>query len=451
MGVNVSFKGNVYDENNIAIDCKYQVHYVRQNIWNNVRDTTSQYYSANAGDADSLTQDGSIKANDVILVAFWQGDGLGGPTPNNRDNLFDRFGVYAIVYDGVTADYVINVQLKPKFIPNINWTLTSAARINNNVHAYDYSNDESSWVYAGKTLYHRHSYYSHVVFPKVGLLTTTYDWSDTNAAVTGFETSPDHIFTVIGDYSVHLKVINAWSLENNDIKPIRLKYNIPIGGLSFNPDGTNILVHTTENSTYTASITDVDNRITSIEHRWLIQNRDTNATISDELIASNLALNYQYTKTILALQNHYGKQVITWNDGWVDQVVTYTKQLPITNWLPLVNFTNLFLNDTKIRFTPNCSDIDGSIVQYTWNLYALVPFQAGQYTLAKTDINTTGADVEVIFDAAGHYKMSLTVQDDYGDSATYSKEFDITLSGSCSTVAMIEEDVFFIIPDEIDY
>lgn len=451
MGLNVSFKGNVYDENGDKIDCKYQVHYVRQNVWNDVRDTSSAYYSANAGDADSLTQDGELKNNDVVLLTFWQGDGSGGGTPDNRDSLFDRFGVYAIVHDGSTADYVVDVQIKPKLAPDISWSLPSMARLNDVVHTHNYSDDESNWSYSGTTFYHRHSYYSVEVFPKVGLLTTTFNWGDDNDNVDGYEDTTTHTFTVVDDYKVDIKIVDAWALESTDEKPIRIKYNIPIGKIVYDPDGQTNKVHTTEDAKYAADITDEDSRISSIEHHWIVKNRDSGDVISDDTIDTNTTLDYEFTKTIAVLQKHYGEQVIKWNDGWDDQTTVYTKELHITNWLPLVNFDDIFLNDTKVKFTPKCSDLDGTVDKYAWNLYALVPFKDGEYTLAKTNINNDDSDLEIEFDAAGHYKMMLTATDDYGGKATFAKEFDITLGGDCAAVALVADDTFFIFPDKIDY
>jgi len=458
MGLNVSFKGFAKDENDVAIDCKFQIHFVRQNKWNNARNTTESYYSFNAGSEDGLTQDGDMKSGDVILLTFWHGNGSGDGddslllnTPANRDDVFDRFCVFAITHDGTTQDYVVNVQLKPKLVPNIVWTLPTTGTINRTITALNTSNDETNWVYGTKTFYHRNSYYGRVVFPKVGLLTSTYDWVDPNDAVIDYESSNTHSYTQIGDYVVKLKVVNYWELVSNSTKPIRLKYNVPIGGLSFNPDGVTVKVHTTENSTSTASITDEDNRISSINHNWVIKNRNTLALISDTLVDTNTNKAYSYNKVISVLQKHYSKQVISWNDGWENLVVTFEKELVITNWLPLVNFNFIFLNDTRVRFTPVCSDIDGFVDRYTWNLYALVPFQTGTYALSKTDVFTDDRNVVINFDSAGHYKMVLTARDDYGESASVSREFDVTLSGDCElSGGMTSTDVFFIIPDEYE-
>ena len=448
MGLNVSFKGYIYDENDNQIDCNFQVHYVRQGVWNNVRSTDSAYYSCNAGDADSLTQDGDLKSGDVILLTFWQGDGSGGATPNNRDNLFDRFGVHALVHDGTTADYVIDIKLKPKQAPNISWILSTARTINRTITAYNYSDDRTYWTYNGVGFYHRQSYYGVEVFPKVNLLTTTYDWDDSNDNVAGYEATNNHSYTAIGDYVPAIRVVNAWGLQSDDTKNIRIKYNVPIGSISFSPDGVVNKVHTTEDDTYTAGIVDEDSRITSIDHKWVVKNRDDGSIISDTVVATNTTLDYTFTKTIQVLQKHYAEQVISWNDGYDDLTFTYSKELLITNWLPLVNFTYTFLNETKIKFTPNCSDLDGNIIEYKWDLYSLVPFQDGTFTLAKVDTLTSDADLVVDFNTSGHFKMVLVAKDDVGGTASHGKEFDVTGGGECVSAALIDNDVFFIFPEE---
>lgn len=552
MALNIGFKGFVHDENGDQIDCKFQVLYQKPNKWNNVRETSAGYYSCNAGDADSLSQDGEVKNGDMILLAFWQGDGsnniggqydnilsdgtftqgvkltspivdncefyfngiagydaskppelmffsvngetikidfateyngesftvisdgvpyngiftkaddfanpvvltpaVAGGTGDTRDAIFDRFGVFAIRHDGATADYTINVQIKPKLKPDINWALPETGTINRVIDAVNNSDDESAWSFEGTMFYHRKSYYGRTIFPKVGLLNSTYNWNDDNDDVPGYEDEDDHSFTHIGIYNVQLKVRNAWGLTSDDDKDIKIKYNVPIGALTFDPDGVNTKVHTTESSTGTASITDEDSRITKIEHNWVIRNRDNNTLIERTLVEENTTLDFAYTKTIDVLQKHYGEQKIYWNDGWEDQELLYTKELPITNWLPLVNFDYIFVNDSRIKFTPKCSDLDGTVDRYKWQLQALIPFKDGEYSVAKTDIFDDDREVSIDFTAAGHYKMVLYATDDFGGTASIAKEFDVTLTGDCAkAVAVGGDDVFFIIPDEYDY
>ena len=444
MSLNVSFKGYTVDENGDRIDCKFQVYYVRQNVWNDVRDTSSQYYSCNAGDSDSLTQDGELKAGDVIFLCFWQGDGSGGDTPDSRDNIFDRFSFIKIVHDGSTADYDIDVQLKPKAPPTINWYLNSVRTINRTVTAYDNSYDYMSWTYDDNTMYHRKTYYGATLFPKVDELTTEYDWDDPNDSVDGYESNNTHSYSDIGDYSVKIHVTNAWGLDSTGTIDIRIKYNSPIAGVVFDPDGVTNKIHTTESDTITAAIQDEDSRISSIEHHWIVRDRDDGSTISDDTVDTNTTLDYEYTKTIQVLQKHFAKQIISWNDGYDDQTIEYERELIITNWLPLVNFNITYLNDKTVKFTPNCSDIDGDVVEYKWDLYALIPFTEDGYSLAKTVTNNDDSEVTINFEQSGHYKMLLTATDDYGGSATFAKEFDVTIgAGECATMD-ISSDMFFM-------
>jgi len=445
MGLNVGFNGNVYDENGNAINCKYQVHYVTQNVWNDVRDTDSEYYSANAGDNDSLTQDGTLNAGDVIILTFWQGDGSGGATSESRDGIFDRFAVHAITYDGSESTYTIDVQLQPKVKPTIKWNIPSEGTINRDITADNDSYDWMTWDYNDHSFFHRKTYYGVTIFDSVGNLTTEYDWNDDNDNVDGYESNNVHQYTAIGDYSPTIHVTNAWNLDDTNSKNIRIKYNVPIGDITFDPDGVTTLIHTTETDTITAGITDEDNRITNIEHHWIVRDRDDNSLISDDTVDTNTTLDYSYDKTIEVLQLHYGTQVISWNDGFDDQQFTYSKELHITNWLPLVNFSLSVISDKTIKFIPNCSDIDGTIEKYRWELYVLVPFSDGEFTLAKTILDVDGDEQTIDFDSEGHYRMVLTATDDYGESASFEKEFDITCSGdgTCSDIS-IGNDMFFM-------
>lgn len=443
MSLNIGFNGTVYDENGIAIDCKYQVHYVTQNVWNNVRDTDTQYYSANAGDGDSLTQDGALNVGDVILIAFWQGDGNNGATPTTRTGIFDRFGVISIVHDG-RPTYTIDVQLKPKEAPTASWVLNNIRTINRDVVATDSSYDWMTWDYNTVSMFHRQTWYGVTIFDSVDVLSVEYDWTDDNDSVAGFEPNNIHQYTAIGDYTPTIHVTNAWGLDVFNSISIRIKYNSPIGDSIFSPDGVTTLIHTTEDDTITANISDEDNRITSIDHKWIVRDRNTSAEISNELVATNIDKAFAYTKTIQVLQKHFSQQIISWNDGYDDLVITYEEELPITNWLPLVNFSIVNISDKILRFVPNCSDIDGTVVNYEWNLYFLVPFSTNGYTIAKNIVDANGDDQQVDFTSDGHYKMVLTATDDYGGQASFEKEFDVASGSVCDNVTM-SNDMFFLI------
>jgi len=451
MGLNISFKGYAHDEDDNKIDCKFQVYFARQDVWNNVRDTDKNYYSCNAGDDDALTQDGTVKKGDVILLTFWQGDGSGGATADNRDGLFDRFSVHKIIHDGETDEYVVEAMLKPKTAPNISWYLNSVRTINKTVRTYNYTNDKLTWTYDDNTFYHTKKVGTYEVFPKVGELTSVFDWTDDEDDVDGYEDTNNHSYTVIGDYKPKIKVTNAWDLSSENEKDLRIKYNRPIGALTFDPNGTTNQVHTTEDSTSEANITDIDERITEIEHHWIVRDRDNGDEISNATVDTNTTLDYSFTKTIEVLQKHYSKQIIKWNDGYDDIITNYERELVITNWIPLVNFKYKFVSETKIKFTPDCSDLDGDVVNYKWDLHSLIPFKNGEYVLSLNTTNDDDAVVEIEFETPGHYKMVLTATDDYGGSAAFVTEFDVTGESDCAGTDLMENDLCFIIPEKYKF
>jgi len=446
MSLNVGFNGFVYDESGNAIDAKFQAHYVRQGVWNSVRDTTAQYYSFNAGDADSLTQDGTLLSGDVVIITCWYGDGAGGVTRADRNGIFDKFAAVAITHDGVTSSYTVNIQLMPKTAPTISWTHSSTGTINRTFAAYDYSYDYYNWTYSGHTMTHRAAYYGVSIFPYVGQLVTNYQW-DTNGV---FDTPNTHTYTGIGDYAITIRVTNAWNLTSEGTAPIRIFYNKPILSTAFTPDGVNTPIRVTDTATMLDTVTDEDSRVTSIDHTWIVNDRTTGANISTTVTHTGTELSYNYNELIQALAKHYAKITVNWNDGFADQVSTVTTELTITNWKPIVNYTYQFLSDTLMEFTPNCSDIDGTVVDYKWDLYTLVPFTSNQYTLAKTDDLTVSDPLRITFNSVGHFKMRLTAKDDYGDTAYLEQEFDVT-GGSGTCAANTTEGFSFIFPNTIHY
>jgi hypothetical protein len=413
-----------------------------------VRSTDSAYFSCNAGDDDSLGQEGELKDGDVILLTYWYGDGNGGDTVDNRDNIFDKFAVTSITHDGETAEYSFDVQILPKEAPIISWTLSPENKtINRDITVDDNTSDEKGWTYNDTYLKHDKVYYGETVFPKVGVFTKKYDWDDDN----GYVDDTVHQYDTIGDRTVKTKITDAWDLTSEGSIDISVKYNPPIGKVTFDPDGYSTKVHTTEDDTITADITDEDSTITEIEHHWIVKDRDNGDVISDDTIDTNTELDYEYTKTIEQLQKHYASQVIKWNDGYDDLEFTYTKELHITNWLPLVNFDYKFATSTKMEFTPKCSDIDGEVIRYLWKLYALIPFKDGEYVEAIVIDNDSDDKVTIEFNNYGHFKMVLEATDDYGGKASYTKEFDVNGGTECVGTSGFVDDFYFIFPAKYEY
>jgi hypothetical protein len=435
------------DENGDAINCKYQVYYPEHNLWNDVRDTELYQYNCNAGDGDSLTQTGSFLSGEHAVIVLWVGG-------NDRTGLKDRMAYHVITHDGATSTYVVDVQLKPKTAPTCPWYLATSATINREKTAYSYASDDWDYIYSGTTHYHHRKYGSEVIFDSIGNLTITFDFADGD----GFETTNKHTYTAIGDYTAQHKAVNGYSLESICTRDIRLKYNTPIGCITFSPDGNGAgdEVQKGDVVTTTACISDEDSRITDIEHHWIIKNRDNNNTIvRDTTVDNNTTLNYSYDSTLLELQDTFAFQYISWNDGWNDFTITKSKEIQVKNITPEVLIGKIDLSAKQKRFEQVSSDADGTVSTWSWKIYLLMPFSAEWVEVYNT--TSDGSPIEVTFNEAGKYKTEITIQDDFGKYSTTNNsvagiasdsiEFDISASGTCTGSLGMDDDVFFIFPD----
>ena len=149
----------------------------------------------------------------------------------------------------------------------------------------------------------------------------------------------------------------------------------------------------------------------------------------------------------------FEKGIKTKNQHWYDEHTL--KQYEFIRILSTCNKLNvgdvLYYFDTKkfelkeVKVTYVCSDIDGTVDEYEWKLYVLIPFTQGDYSLCTTNTFSDDRTLDIEFDTSGHYKMVLTATDDYGDSASHEKEFDISIgAGNCEGTASIENKIFFI-------
>lgn len=456
MALNITFTCNeVTNEDGDAIDCKYQVYYPEHNVWNDVRDTELYQYNCNAGDGDALTQEGSFLSGEHAIICFWQGDGAGGDTGEDRTGLKDRMAYYVITHDGSTTTYVIDVQLRPKTAPGCNWYLSTSATINREKTAYSYATDDYSYSYDGTTHYHRRNYGSELIFDSIGNLDVQFDFDEGD----GYDYTNKHTYSAIGDYVAKHKVSNSYSLESICERNIRLKYNAPIGRVYFDPDGygNGDEISVGDFLDVKANISDEDSRITDIEYHWIIKDRDDNSTIiRDTTVDNNTTLDYSYNVEIKELQDSFGYQYISWNDGWDDLSITKYKEIPIKNINPEVTIGKIDLSSKEKRFTQESNDPDGSVISWDWRIYLLMPFSGEWVEVYQT--TSDGSDIDIQFNEAGAYKARITVQDDYGKYSTMNStpagevfseiEFDISASGNCTTSSM-DEDVFFIFPDVI--
>jgi len=292
MALNITFTcNNVYDENGNAIDCKYQAYYPEHGVWTDVKDTDSQQYNFNAGDSDGLTQNGELKAGEHVVICFWQDS----DSNSNRSGLKDRFSYIVHTHDGSTSTYVQDVQLLPKTAPTVNGYLLDEGLRNHQVRISNFTNDSYEWTYSDATHYHNRNYENgELLFDSVAkgptktevdskgnyyyldadadssyndYLNMDMDWKDSNDNVDSYENHASHTFTEIGDYKPVMRATNLYGLSATKEFSIRIRYNAPVGCVTFDKD--NYLIG--DDIKVTACIEDVDSTINNITHRWVIE------------------------------------------------------------------------------------------------------------------------------------------------------------------------------------
>lgn len=458
MALNITFTcnaNNIVDENETPIDCNYRAYYVRQDKWNDTRTSDQQQFNFNAGDEDSLSQTGELKANDVVIICLWQDTLDDGNTSLTTSGLKTRFTTFAIVHDGLKTQYIIDPQLKPKMDPTCDWSIDQSQIINEQYTATPLSDDEDSWIYKEHSFYHRRLYYTKLVFDSVGNITDTYDFNNDGT----FVSNNQYTYTTIADQTAHHKALNSYNLESTCTKTIRTFYHVPTPDIVFTPNMTTnaVFFDDTLIVDFEGYNHDIDSRITSLDSELRYIANDNTVITTDSIVTGNTQ-NIQTTKTIDMLSRIIAYMTVNWNDGWSDLSFDYSEIRTVENTLPTTSLSMTNLTARNKRFTHLSSDIDGDIVRAEYNLYLLMPFEAG-WTLVQSTINQgiqLDDPVEVTFAQNGKYKMVLDVRDDadtripapYGE-ATDSIEFEITIT-TCTPesyeAAKIEE-IFFIFPD----
>jgi len=435
MALNKTFTCNtIVDENNIPIDCNYQGLHVRSGIWNSVRTSSFNQYNINLGDADWLTQSGEALIGDKVILVFWQ-------SGTDRTGIKTRLSAVEFTITSANT-YINDIQLIPKTAPTCSWTFDSSTKaINNLIGTIESPYDYYSWTFNNIIHYHYRTLYSTLIFDSIDVLTSTFDWNDN----LGFVTTKTKTYTQIGDYNVSQRVTNAYNLSSICTNPLRIFYNKPIPGLSFIYTSP---LHTTENITVNANIIDTDSRITNINHKLLVRDRNNYNLIQDILINSNNLINYSYIRTIELLQRHFFTQEIYWNDGFTNNLFSYSSEVPIENWCPVVSISKQDKNDLRKLFIHSSSDKDGTIVNYNWKIYFIAPFSTGSYALVH-EYNTTLPDNwEVQFTVGGSYKVELSVTDDFGCTISDNIIFDIIAPCPTSITSNINN-IKFIFPKQM--
>jgi hypothetical protein len=391
LALNITIDGYVYDGTGSICDgtVAYQAYFYgtagsSPSKWNNIRVVDSGpaagYYNCNLGDGDWLSQEGTAKSGDVIVIVFWN--------PATADRMdacsyLNEWSCFRIILDG-SSTYSNNVQVRPNICPNLNWALAPNALVADSVTAFNTSTDTHQWQFSGNTMYHRNSWYTTLM--NINLVDNSdYDWGDghqdNNVAGTA---NRSHTWTASGDYDIEIVIEDACGCTVTGTDQIRIFNRPPVPDITMTP--ANPLPNEPVSFQYTG--TDLDDTITNIA--WNISDNGSYGstdTLSptharDDVVPHTAGEGtdwYLETPNSGSFTNpgsHPVTLVISWWDGFTTQTMNYNESFTQGRFSgPAINFMQdpaEAEKDSQIEFENLSTDTDRvglglpDHFEYTW-------------------------------------------------------------------------------------
>ena len=214
----------------------------------------------------------------------------------------------------------------------------------------------------------------------------TWDFGDGNIS---YEQNPQHQYADNGIYNVTLTVKDDDGARSSVIKQITVANIPPVANFTWQPaQPTDI-----ENVTFNATLSyDMDGFI--VNYTW---------NFGDGSIAYGMIVEHGFEDDGI----YNVTLTVTDNDGATDSIV---KQITVANVFPIANFSYEPKNPTTqdiIYFNSTSYDLDGFIVNYTWD------FGDGNVSYEKNTTHKYADD--------GTYNVTLTIIDDDGAQDNISK------------------------------
>jgi hypothetical protein len=402
MALNITFTGNIVDNNNNPLDCKCEIYHLESDTWSAPYDTSFQQYNMNAGDAQFLTQDGSVNVGDRFILKFYTQD-------------LSLYGAFTIVHDGSNV-YINDVKLMPDQPPMYGdpsdyWHLSSTSYGNTkegNLYlgakgdvitaVYSFTNDYQ-YIYNGLTLVHKDRWYGTDLFPNNDIQSVTFDWGDGST-----DTDNTHTYTDISaSYTVTVTITNKSGLTTTDIKQIKILNRKPSIAISTSPS----VLYAGDTVNITGSVTDVDNTITQVVIKY---KGNVIETINNPIgnILSSFILDPLYEP------NPNLSFDVTWNNGFSSETFTINKTISLTNRPPVGTLTVTPTGGGNYELSVDASDPDGTVVAVDYKISVYNSLLGGEtqvYEANGVDPNVTHT---VSLGTEGEYTVRAIIYDNYG-------------------------------------
>jgi len=370
-----SFAGNVYDDSDNELDCKFTLYHYNTGNLSDDRDTEDGQYSIDNADGDVDNNSASFANGDIGILHYW---------------VNDVCCILKIVSDGSNS-YTPDVQLIESQPPSTKLFIGNGT-VNHLITASNSSSDDYQWEFKGNTMYHKSSWYGRTVCDKVGISKIEYDWGD------GFGSDDTHKFTKVGDYDVTVRATNKHDQVSEDTVSTRIRYNEPKVELSIEPNTPVV----NEEITVAINSIDVDDRITN--QKWYLNGKqqDTLTYVFDDLSDKTFEI------------------ITIWNDGFDDHEFRDKLTIKMTNQPPVINMkseSSSALFD-KWEFKSHAIDPEGDLAYVMVRVYLdkneVLYKELDDIVWAQIDSRRVPMDANIQFYVNGTYRVTMQAADGSG-------------------------------------
>lgn len=392
MALNITFAGRIYDEKGVLLpSARYQGFFYNGTLrkWNNADVVESDgAYNLNLGDGDWLTQDGTFKKGDSVLICAWIGD-----VDRNGENL-TKYAFVEYSLDPEKYLYVQSLQLRPNScFGTSKIKLPVEVLVGVPVTISDISLRNITYQAFNITHYQNGRRFNEVIFKRALALITQYNWGE------GWTTASTHTFVKGGSFVVSQKIVDGFGCEDSSSTSINVRYAIDLG-LTWDPLHPKV----GEEVIFTPAIVDTNAVITRV-----------NYYIDGKLVFTTTNKNASFPYSFETLGSHEIVQEAEYFDGITSKVMSKTYTLTMTNQPPIATINIKELDSkTKYRFDGVGVDPDGFITKYKYDIYIYNEFSNNWYLYYSSDWQDATYLDPYTFTSTGQFKVVLTVMDNEG-------------------------------------
>ncbi len=242
---------NVYDENENAVDCKYQGFHYETGNWSNVHDTENQQISFDTNDDDWDNEGVAVPEGDTLLIVAWIDS-------EDRAGQHSKMSVMKIASTGDSL-YTLDIQLRP-CSSCVGSVTPSSVLVGADSVVGLQINQEYQWDYKGNTFYLKNSWYGQSIF--------NLDGSGLQVKIDGtwYDAPKEYVFNTAGEYTVEWKYTGICGNECSGSDTLTVANNAPTTTVEI--DKNDYLLHDTV--VFTVTNNDPDSAV--VKQTWYVNN-----------------------------------------------------------------------------------------------------------------------------------------------------------------------------------